>query len=576
MNRPTPRKRRSGSLKKRKPFNISLKKKQETHCYSGQIKLPVAFKYTDLLLNPVQGFTVHPSDGFLRFLQLQGFTHDSFNAAFIDLLARKHAASACIFPVVVDVRLNADYSVALWVRNHSGRPHRTWTPFNKTILQTMLTTCSQPFVVVSLRFITHSMDAGHSNALLFNLKTAQVNHIEPYGDSMHLYNNPPRDAKINTIFQAAIQKLVESLDYHYFLPTVSCPIINASFIGPQSLLQGQLKSSQCSLRTRLNYECLAGSCLTWTLWVIHMRLVFFDDDRDLGTLLTLMINVLQPHLKEFLQEFLWQAYQELSVTEYLSAYTLRDYLTQGQEPETIIIYRFEEPQYYYQRMTLFRFIGWMHRFFENHPELMDSIFKDSQFLQAIQDEKRVGNHLQLANYKELCDLPGYTPHWSYLFNQEGSAELVMDIDRYIQYLNLKAMPITLHRDHSPQGYKIEPDHYIGRYVNDSAMSRFKCSDDRNTYILFADQILKTLQEMPPDALSSTIAGYPIVASLPNYARWKNDMIRPEFIKIPYYFYRVHGREICPLRVPFAMFPPHMDELTTQSYGRIMAFAAAKH
>lgn len=441
-------------------------KKAKKEWAVGHMVMPVDLKAEDMLFHsclPVKDekrcFASEPSASFVQFLQREGFAQSSFVRGFLNLLGRRHAPVAVVFPGMLYIRLAQNtFTPSLEFLRHVGKQSVQLEPFAEKDLVKALERCDKKFFVMYIAFAVDGKKGGHANALIFNTHTKTVEHFEPHGSHVAM---GPHSAVINQQLGAVLETLLRRLGFnHYKKPIDTCPRLKNDFSrtcavnefgqaicregqGPQAILNSI--EPVTSQRTQVYMGQLNGTCAMWSLWAMHLRLLFFADDSELQTLLTRALQVFQKNnyvtLGEFIQEFIWEIYQDLDIREESQTVALNKYITAV--PTDVQVIKIEG-----RPMRFARTLG---DFLDAHPDVMQNFFLLPRFEEAwnvLETNDDAWHLLDLPGFSTVELLPFY-PLWSARYASHVKAGRQQDAEHYLNYIQLDREPLRVIRGSQP-------------------------------------------------------------------------------------------------------------------------------
>jgi hypothetical protein len=184
-----------------------------------------------------------------------------------------HHGRACIFSNSVTFDLD---SGKVKITLEGGRANQKIVDLSKTRFSEFVAKCDRPAVGVQIGF------KGHANMLVFNKVRKTVEHFEPHGESAsHL--SDAQNAKLAQMIKDTFLCTTDCAfpGFEYVPPSAACPMvrigsgtINSEF-GVKKTAGGKLGMQSILNKTKLNSR-FAGTCVMWSLWFLHVRLLYPD------------------------------------------------------------------------------------------------------------------------------------------------------------------------------------------------------------------------------------------------------------------------------------------------------------
>lgn len=177
------------------------------------------------------------------------YTKTIVGESMVKALAVIHNGRACFW----SNRLRFEADGLPWLTAHRGRAEEDINELRPAEFIKFVQECDKPVIGVPISF------EGHANAIIINRVLSTIEHFEPHGAVAQFGD----EKNIEAIYKNIKETFVSMLpDYTWVPPDQTCPRLTLSE-GTQSLLNKYAPKSK-----------FGGTCVVWSLWYMHVRILF--------------------------------------------------------------------------------------------------------------------------------------------------------------------------------------------------------------------------------------------------------------------------------------------------------------
>jgi hypothetical protein len=204
------------------------------------------------------------------------YKEKSIGEAMLKVMQVIHKGRGCIYPNTLYFEIETG---RVYVTLHRGRGSKeVEARFDKQEFASFVKKCkpSQRAIAVRIGF------EGHANMLIFNKVQKTLEHFEPHGDSAFHLSKEENEKLAQMINDTFLCSDCAFSDYSYVPPSAACPMItmgsgtlNTEF-GEMKTADGAKLGLQAILNMSKGDSHASGTCVMWSLWYMHVRLLHPD------------------------------------------------------------------------------------------------------------------------------------------------------------------------------------------------------------------------------------------------------------------------------------------------------------